>query len=38
MMREFKLLEKNTFIKNKKNVTHQQYVQKYKKEEGKPIV
>jgi hypothetical protein len=31
MMREFNLLENNTFIKNSLNVTHQQYVQKYKK-------
>jgi hypothetical protein len=30
-MREFNLLENNTFIKNSLNVTHQQYVQKYKK-------
>jgi hypothetical protein len=30
-MWEFNLLEKNTFIKNSLNVTHQQYVQKYKK-------
>jgi hypothetical protein len=29
-MREFNLVEKNTFIKNRKNVTHQQYVQKKK--------
>jgi hypothetical protein len=30
-MQESNLLEKHTFIKNKKNATHQQYVQKYKK-------
>jgi hypothetical protein len=35
MMREFNLPEKNTFIKNRKNVTHQKYVQQYKKIEKK---
>jgi hypothetical protein len=30
-MQEFNLLEKNTFIKDRKNVRNQEYVQKYKK-------